>query len=126
MEPCHRNIFNIGVSQASSLGFSSLEYAFLLYSEPNSEIYHQNPESSCVNEHAEVSCSTWCTGLSVLLQDVTLVAATAVGAPDVGTCVLAQLARVELTLIHILLLLHRVGSFICGTDGEGLFGELAV
>lgn len=64
--------------------------------------------------------------MPVLLQDVAPVAATAVGAPDVDACVLAQLAVVELTLIHVLLLLHRVGSFVCGTDGEGLLGELAV
>lgn len=64
--------------------------------------------------------------MSVLLQGVALVAATVVGAPGVGACVLAQLACVELTLIHILLLLHCVGSFIGGTDGEGLLGELAV
>lgn len=81
-----------------------------------------------VNQPSMVSYSrrTWCTGVSVLLQYVALVAATAVRAPDVGARVLAQLAQVELTLIHILLLLHCVGSFICGTDGEGLLGELAV
>lgn len=69
---------------------------------------------------------TWCTRMSIQLQDVALVAATAIGAPDVGACVLAQLARVELTLVNILLLLHSVGSFICGTDGEGFLGELIV
>ncbi len=73
-----------------------------------------------------MSCSTWCTGVSILLQAVALVAATAIGAPGIGACVLAQLAQVELTLIDILLLLHRVGSIILGTDGEGLFGKLAV
>ncbi len=70
--------------------------------------------------------ATWCTGVSIRLQVVALVAATAVGAPDVGACVLAQLAHMELTLIHILLLLHCVGSFICGTDGEGLLWKFAV
>lgn len=69
---------------------------------------------------------TWCTRMSIQLQDVALVAATAIGAPDVGAYVLAQLARVELTLVNILLLLHSVGSFICGTDGEGFLGELIV
>lgn len=77
--------------------------------------------STCHGEY-----STWCAGVPVLLQNVALVAATAVGAPDVGACVLAQLAQVELTQIHILLLLHCIGSFICGTDGESLLGELAV
>jgi len=62
--------------------------------------------------------------VSILLQDVALVAATAVRVPDLGACVLAQLALIELTLIHILLLLHRIGSVICSTDGEGLLGEL--
>ena len=73
-----------------------------------------------------VSLSTWCTGLSILLQDVALVAATAIGAPDVSACMLAQLAQIKLTLIHIVMLFHRIDSFICGTDGEGLLGELAV
>lgn len=61
-----------------------------------------------------------------MLQDVALVAVTDVRAPDVGARVLAQLARVELTLIHILLLLYGVGSFVCGADGESLLRELAV
>lgn len=72
------------------------------------------------------SHSTWCTGVTVLLQDVALVTATVVGAPGVGACVLAQLAQEVLTLIHILLLLHCVGSFICCTDEESLLGELTV
>ncbi|KAF3855695.1 hypothetical protein F7725_016418 [Dissostichus mawsoni] len=33
--------------------------------------------------------------------------------------------RVEQTLVYIFLLLHSVGSLICGTDGEGLSGERA-
>lgn len=80
--------------------------------------------------HSETTCqdallySTWCTGLSIQLQDVSLVAATEIGAPGVGACVLAQLVAVEFTLINIFLLLYRVGSFISGTDGEGFLGEL--
>jgi len=65
--------------------------------------------------------------VSVLLQDVAPVAAAAVGAPAVGACVLAQLARVEPTLVLVLLLLlHCISGFIRGADGEGLLGELSV
>lgn len=64
--------------------------------------------------------------MTVLLQDVALVTATVVGAPGVDAHLLAQLAQELLTLIHILLLLHCVGSFTCCTNGESLLGELTV
>lgn len=51
--------------------------------------------------------------------------ATVEGSPGVGACLLAQFPRVEQTLVDIFLLLHSVGSLICGTDGEGLSGERA-
>ena len=64
--------------------------------------------------------------MSVLQQCVAQVTVTAVGAPGVDTCVVAQLALVQLTLIHIRLLLHRVLSLVSSPDREGLLGELAV
>lgn len=64
--------------------------------------------------------------MPVPLEDVASVAATSVGAPDVGAGVLAQLARQEPALIHVLRIPHCVGAFIRGADGEGLVGELAV
>lgn len=65
--------------------------------------------------------STWCTGVAVLLELVATVTATAVGAAAVGARVLAQLA-----CCNTLLLLHCVGSVICGTHGKGLFREFTV
>ena len=80
----------------------------------------------CGNQPLKVLYNTWFTGVSVLLQDVALVAFTAIGAPDIVAFVLAQLACIQLTLIHIPLLLHHICSFICSTDGKGLLGVLAV
>lgn len=68
-----------------------------------------------------VASSTWCTGAAVLLEGVATVTATAMGAPSVGTRVLAQLTR-----SRGLLLLHRVGSLFCCTHGKSLFGEFTV
>lgn len=62
--------------------------------------------------------------MPVLLQDVPAVAATAVRAPDVCARVLAQLARVHLALVHVIL--QRVGRLLSRSDGEGLPGEQAV
>lgn len=107
------SISNTAKQSCQALDFSKYEIKIMIL-------------GSILNRSARTSCCTWCTRMSIQLQDVALVAATAIRAPDVGACVLAQLARVELTLVNILLLLHSVGSFICGPDGEGFLGELIV